>query len=138
MKNKLTIKQKLFCQHYIETLGNGTESILRAGYRINKKDGHPDRILAKSLASENLTKPHILAYINSLLEKSGLNDENVAAQHWFLVNQSADLSVKARAIDMYYKLRNKYAQTDNIDIGVHAELHAVIEHIRTILPIAGQ
>jgi hypothetical protein len=127
--SKLTIKQKLFCQYYIETLGNGTEAVLRAGYKLNKKNGSPDRMLAKSIASENLTKPHILTYINSLLEKAGLNDENVAAQHWFLVNQSTDLSVKARAIDMYYRLKGKYTQTSSVDIEVNATMNAVVEQV---------
>src|SRR3989344_4997841 len=109
-KLTLSLKQKLFCQAYIDTLGNGTRAVLQAGYSISKKDGHPDRNLAKSIASENLTKPYILTYINTLLEKAGLNDENVAVQHWFLINQNADLGVKARGVDMYYKLKGKYAQ----------------------------
>lgn len=134
----LTIKQKLFCRHYVETLGNGTEAVLRAGYKLSKKSGRPDKNLAKSIASENLTKPDILAYINSLIEKAGLNDENVATQHWFLVNQNADLSVKTRAIDMYYKLKGKYTQTDNVDVEIKATLQGVIEHIRTVLPEAGR
>lgn len=50
---KLTAKQKKFADNYIET-GNATQSAIKAGY--SKKT-------AKSVGSENLTKPDIKAYI---------------------------------------------------------------------------
>lgn len=106
---KLTLKQKLFCQAYVETLGNATEAVIKAGYDVRNKDGHPNRIIAKSIASENLTKPYICEYIKELLEKSGLNDKNVGLQLNFLINQFNDLSVKARAIEIYYKTTGAYA-----------------------------
>lgn len=106
---KLTLKQKLFCQAYVETLGNATEAVIKAGYDVSNKDGHPNRIIAKSIASENLTKPYICEYIKELLEKSGLNDKNVGLQLNFLINQFNDLSVKARAIEIYYKTTGAYA-----------------------------
>ena len=104
MDTKLSLKQQLFCQAYVETFGNGTEAVMQAGYDVSKKDGHPDRNLAKSIASENLTKPDILAYINLLLDKAGLNDETVGSHHWFLISQFSDLAIKAKAIDMYLSL----------------------------------
>ena len=134
MKDKLSLKQKLFCEAYLETLGNGTEAVIKAGYSIGK-NGHPDRNLAKSIASENLTKPDILACINTLLKKSGLCDENVAVHHWFLINQCVDLGVKAKAIDMYYKLKNKYTQ-DTISDELKEASERVIQHVRSILPAA--
>lgn len=130
---KLSLKQKLFCQAYVDTCGNGTEAVLRAGYNISNKNGHSDRNLAKSIASENLTKPYISAYIASLLEKVGFNDENVVAQHLFLINQHVDLGVKLRAIEMYYRLKGKYAKS-NDDSGTNEVLDQVILHIRKILP----
>ena len=108
-KTKLTLKQKLFCQAYVETLGNATEAVIHAGYNISKKNGRPDRILAKSIASENLTKPYISEYIRELLDKSGLNNENVAIQLKFLIDQFSDLPAKLRAIDVYYKKTGAYA-----------------------------
>lgn len=50
---KLTAKQKKFADNYIKT-GNATQSAIDAGY--SKKT-------AKSVGSENLTKPDIKAYI---------------------------------------------------------------------------
>lgn len=130
---KLSLKQKLFCQAYVEGYGNGTEAVLKAGYSISNKNGHPDRNLAKSIASENLTKPYISAYIASLLERVGLNDENVAAQHLFLINQCVDLGVKTRAVDMYYKLRNKYTPIDPMKEEERKVNEEYIDHLRKIL-----
>lgn len=53
----LTLKQKAFADYYIET-GNATEAARRAGY--NQKS-------ARQIATENLSKPSISAYIKTRL-----------------------------------------------------------------------
>lgn len=53
----LTLKQKAFADYYIET-GNATEAARRAGY--NPKS-------ARQIATENLSKPSISAYIKTRL-----------------------------------------------------------------------
>lgn len=53
MADKLTIKQKKFCEYYIQT-GNATESAKKAGYSSKT---------AQAIGSENLTKPLIREYI---------------------------------------------------------------------------
>lgn len=112
-KYNLTLKQKLFCEYYLDFKGNGVEAVIRAGYDVYKnRHGDPripNRRLAASIASENLTKPNISAYINLKLEESGFTDENVRKHHLFLLTQFANLSVKAKAIDMFYKIRGDYA-----------------------------
>jgi len=55
----LTLKQKRFCDEYIKT-GNGTASAIAAGY--NPK-------CANVIASENLTKPNISAYVQKRLDE---------------------------------------------------------------------
>ena len=55
--DKLTIKQEAFCQNYILTNGNGTQAAISAGYSTNT---------AQVIASENLTKPLIIARIAEL------------------------------------------------------------------------
>ena len=132
-KNKLTLKQKLFCQYYLETFGNGTEAVIKAGYEVKQENGQANKNLAKSIASENLTKPDILTYINFLLEKSGLNDEFVANHHKFLINQFADLSAKAKGIDMYYKVHAKYAAT-KVENTFDTQIEAALNRISKILP----
>lgn len=108
-KKRLTLKQKLFCKYYLETSGNGAEAVIRAGYNVNDENGDPDRVLAKSIASENLTKPYLRKHIGSLLEAKGFNDEAVKMEHLTLISQRKNLAVKARAIDIYYKMKGNYA-----------------------------
>ncbi len=53
MARKLTKRQKLFADYYIEC-GNGTEAARRAGYSEDS---------CRQIATENLTKPSICEYI---------------------------------------------------------------------------
>lgn len=131
-KSKLTLKQRNFCCYYLEAHGNGTEAVIKAGYGVKGRDGKINRILAKSIASENLTKPYIIDYLNSLLKKGGLNDQMVSAQHAFLINQHADLSVKMRAIDVYYKLKGKY--TEKVETELQEELTKALDRVSALLP----
>lgn len=64
--DKMTEKQKAFCDYYIET-GNATEAAINAGY--SKKT-------AKVIGSENLTKPYLKQYIDERLAK--IEDERIA------------------------------------------------------------
>jgi phage terminase small subunit len=58
---KLTGKQKLFADYYVgEANLNATKAAIRAGYSPKT---------AKSIGSENLTKPDILAYIENRLDE---------------------------------------------------------------------
>lgn len=59
MKRKLTPKQQKFADSYIET-GNATQAAIDAGY--SKKT-------AKSVGSENLTKPDIKSYIEERMQE---------------------------------------------------------------------
>lgn len=59
MMNKLTPKQKKFCEYYIQTC-NAAEAARLAGYSEKS---------AKEVGSENLTKPNIRAYIDSFMAK---------------------------------------------------------------------
>lgn len=56
MKEKLTKKQKLFCKEYLKDL-NGTRAAIAAGYSEKS---------AKMIAHENLTKPYLSDYIQSI------------------------------------------------------------------------
>lgn len=54
--NKLSEKQKRFCEEYVKDM-NGTQAAIRAGYSEKT---------ARSIANENLTKPDIQTYIQEL------------------------------------------------------------------------
>ncbi len=131
MKKNLTLKQQLFCKHFVEGTGNATEAIIRAGYDVTK-NGVVNRKLAKSIASENLTKPDILQEIRRLLEDAGFNDQNILIQHLFLINQFADLGVKAKAIDMYYKKTGAYTQVPVEDVERNKFLDEAKERFRRL------
>ncbi|OGK13843.1 hypothetical protein A2861_04505 [Candidatus Roizmanbacteria bacterium RIFCSPHIGHO2_01_FULL_38_15] len=113
MKDRITLKQQRFCDYYLEGSGNATEAVIKAGYNVKLKNGKPDRMTARNIASENLAKLGIKNYIRQKLEAHELSSENVMRQHAFLINQFADLSVKAKAIDMYYKKTGAYASDKN-------------------------
>lgn len=65
---KLTPKQKKFADEYIKT-GNATQSAIEAGY--SKKT-------ARSVGSENLTKPDIFEYIAKRIEE--IDKDKIAEQ----------------------------------------------------------
>lgn len=100
---RMTQKEKAFCEHYLEFYGNGVEAVYEAGYKAR------DRKVAAQIAYDNLRKPNLMAYIDSLLVDYGFNDENVEKQHLFVMNQLADLPAKNKAIEMFYKLKGKFA-----------------------------
>lgn len=68
---KLTAKQKAFCDEYLIDL-NATQAAIRAGYSSDT---------AKEIASENLTKPNIRAYIDKEIaersKRTGINQDRV-------------------------------------------------------------
>lgn len=68
LEERMTEKQKKFCDYYIET-GNASEASLLAGYSEKT---------ARNIASENLTKPYLRDYIKA---KVALKDKKrIASQ----------------------------------------------------------
>lgn len=67
----MTKKLKLFCDEYLIDL-NGTQAAIRAGYSPKT---------AKAIASENLTKPDVRAYIDRAMaersKRTGVNADRV-------------------------------------------------------------
>lgn len=98
---KLTFKEKLFVEKYLEAYANGTEAMMQVYDVKNRK-------VAAAMAAEYLRKPNIYSYVNYLMEEYGYNDDNVEKQHLFLLNQASDLKSKAKAVEMFHKLRKKY------------------------------
>lgn len=105
---RITLKEKIFCERYLDFQGNGSEAAFEA-YKCKNMQ------TAGAIAYENLKKPHIIAYIDLKLEERGFCDENVRKQHLFTLNQFADLGAKNKAIDMFYKMKGKYT-TERIEV----------------------
>ena len=99
----LSVREKAFCEDYLSFVGNGTKAVKKAGYRVKNDNS------ASVISTENLRKPHILQYMGLLLNKAGFDEVSIRKQHSFILNQFADLSVKAKAIDMYYRVNGMYA-----------------------------
>jgi phage terminase small subunit len=125
-KTALTPKQELFCQYFAsdrEFFGNGTQSYIEAyNVNLNEKGAYQT---ARACAYESLTKPHILARINELLEVEGLNDVAVDKQLKLVIAQSADYPSKVAAIREYNKLKarivDKSEQTIVADVTSNGE-----------------
>ena len=119
-KNKLNERQEMFCQLYVngekELFGNGVQSYLEVYEPDTSKPNYYKT--ACSAVSRLLSNVKIIDRIKDLLESGGFNEENIAKQHLFLVNQHTDLGVKMRAISDYYKLKGKYVDKDGITINL--------------------
>jgi phage terminase small subunit len=74
-KRKLTKKELMFCNSYLQTF-NGTQSAIKAGY---------SQKCAAEIAYENLRKPHIKNYIQLLTEEVladvGVNPRRVLEEY---------------------------------------------------------
>ena len=92
-RNKLTAKQRKFCEEYLIDL-NGKRAAIAAGY--SKKT-------ANKIASENLTKPDIQEYIQKLQQKA--KDRN---------NISVDEILKPLIFMMRFDIRQLYDKEGNL------------------------
>lgn len=124
-EDALNLKCEIFCQVWVDELGNGTQAALEAFDITNKelceidwKDLTPENILKRKsaentaavMAREYLRKPKIIKRIDEIMEERGLNEESVKREHFKLIKQDNDLSVKRSAISDYYKLKGKFVE----------------------------
>lgn len=103
----LNLKQALFCELYAsseEFFGNGVQSYIQV-YKPKQVGNWYNS--ARATASEILTRPNVLQYINHILEMRGLNDAFVDKQLEFLVTQHADFKSKLGAIHEYNQLKRR-------------------------------
>ncbi len=119
-RDVLSLTEKTFVEYYFDqsslTFGNGTQSIIAAfgEDQFQREDGSLNYNLAAVKAHELLRLPNIYTAGMEYLNSQGFNDASVDSQHSFLVNQSADLGVKAKGIDMYNKLKGRYTEKKEI------------------------
>lgn len=122
----LTLKQRLFCEHYISSDGDGIGSVYKAGYEASTSD------TAKSIASENLSKPYIKKYIQNkmtnVFERIGFGAEERAKLLVQTINACKDGKTTKdgiydaegvyKGLDHAAKIDGSYAQSTQ----VHAHL----------------
>ena len=120
---RLTLKQLKFIQIYIET-GNATKAAMEA-YRCKNEN------VAKSLGSENLTKPDIAYEIDKYRKKGGLSiqkainaiNDGYDAEKGPGQASVPDHNVRLRSADMTLKLANAYPSRAQEVHHKHSHLH---------------
>lgn len=99
------MKQKLFCDWYIK-LANGTQAAIRAGYSEKT---------AYSIASENLMKPEVKAYIKermrNLEEVLGFNKSTIIQD----LHAIKARSMQAEPVMVYDRAKKEMVQATEID-----------------------
>lgn len=113
---KLTAKQKKFADNYIKT-GNATQSAIDAGY--SKKT-------AKSVGSENLTKPAIKAYIDEKMKEIE-SDRIMGAQEAleFLTNVVRGKELETKVVTTQFDV-----STVNVPADVKTKISAAKEILK--------
>lgn len=132
MSRTLTKKQKGFVEDYLVT-GIGVQAALGNYGKENKPISYDT---AKSIATENLTKPYIQKEIAERLP-----DDLLAERHLELLNKKEvlirnnvtsgeieviptgeiDVNAVAKGLDMAYKIKSTYAAEKSINVNVNVE-----------------
>ena len=100
-ENGLTPKQEKFAKAYLDT-GNATEAVRQAGYNTKSNE------VARSIGSENLTKPNVLAFLSSKAEAcaSVIYELAMSAE-----NETVRLNASKDVLD-----RSGFKPTDKADV----------------------
>ncbi len=118
---KLTRKQKGFVNDYVKT-GNGELAALN-NYEIESKDAEN---VARSIASENLTKPNIVKAIADRLPDELLEEKHLAllnkmemidvespeGRKMKVESDQIDSNAVAKGLDMAYKIKGAYGDSE--------------------------
>ena len=97
---KLTLKQKLFAEAWVENRGNGVQAAQTAGYKGSYN-------VRRAVSIENLQKPTVLAYIRFLLKDMGLSHETADRELLSVMHQQTHLPAKVQAIREYNRLEKR-------------------------------
>ena len=122
---RLTPKQRMFADHFLTSL-NGVQSVKKV-YATN------DPNTAANIASDNLRKPNIVAYLSMRLEKVGISVEETMGHLGYLVRQFQDLSAKGKGIDMALKVFSKYGP-QKVEHGISDKLQEFLDKQSKRLP----
>lgn len=104
----LTEKQKRFCDYYVED-PNATQAAIKAGYSKNS---------AKQIATENLSKPYLLSYIeerNKQLESQRIADMIEIKEFWTTTMREETKELKDRLRASEYLAKTNGAFIDKVE-----------------------
>ena len=118
---KLSPKQKLFCEEYAKTK-NATQAAINAGYSEKT---------ARTIASENLTKPYIQEYLNKLYSTALGNApegtiatlEEIMEFHTSVMRNkledaSANITERQKSANSLYEMLSNNDSTEDNESGV--------------------
>jgi len=112
--DKLTKKQRIFVKEYVKD-ENGTQAAIKA-YDIK------DNPTARSIGSENLTKPNIISAIKAIADR--IPDELLEQVHLEGLGADRegfpDYSVRHKYLDSAYKLKGQYAPDKSVNVNINA------------------
>lgn len=108
MDNNLTVKQRKFVSALAEH-GNATQAAVDAGYDVQ------DRLSAKVIASQNLSRPTIRTALDFELAQRGL-DETAISQVLSDVIQNGTATEKLRAVELLMKIRGDEAPRKSVKL----------------------
>lgn len=95
---KPTLKQRLFAEEYVKNNGNASQAAIKV-YRDMKTEN-----IARSMGSENLTKPVIRAEIHRLLEQNGVVIDDIVKTHRRNMLQNKHLPTSQNAVRDFYDI----------------------------------
>ena len=119
---RLTPKQKLFVEETIKNL-NPTDAV-RLVYNLGSKGGKELQNTARSIASENLTKPNVQQEFTKRLAL--LDDGKIVDEFYKIALGSTDLRAKIQAGVEVLKLKQRYPK-EQIDLELSRKREALIE-----------
>ena len=118
MSRGLTKKQQIFIKEYNRT-GNGTKSALKAY--------DTDNLTARSIASENLTKPHIAEKILSIAQRIPddlllqVHLDGLSATTGEKEKEKPDIGMRHKYLETGYKLKHLYDDDKSTNITVNID-----------------
>ncbi len=141
---KLRPKQKRFVQEYTTNGGNATQAVIDAKYKVK------DRIVAKSIGAENLTKLAIQNQIKSIVDQ--IPEELVVRKHLALLEKEEvitknnnttgeieviptgqiDAQAVSKGLDMFYKLKGSYAPEKSVSLNLNTVTQETRQQIQTL------
>lgn len=125
-RNGLTMKQDRFITETIRT-ANPTEAVSLV-YDVK------DRLVARSIASENLTKPDIQNELRQRMIANGVNADHLIRTQKRTLDQTDNLPASNTALDMFYKILGAYAPEKKLTVNVDltADDNALQDEIKAI------
>lgn len=149
--NHLTIKQLAFVELYFyysyNPLHGGSasvDSVIEAGYDSYHKDkdgkstSNINYQLARSICTENLSKPAVRTYYSNLTSTLKLTDQSADRALSSLIEQEEDKKVKLGALKHYNEMNNRIKKDQAEQEALRGSVEAINKLAETMAQIIGK